>query len=96
MSLFVVKHQHEASACPAGNPQMAPFLQQHVSPGNVADHGMTLHGEAVIDGGHTLYLIVDAPDQERVENYMQPFTQVGSVDVLPASSCEAVVARAAC
>ena len=96
MSLFVVKHQHDEGACPAGDPQMAPLLQQHVSPGNVESHGMTLHGEAVIDGQHTLYLILDAPDQDRVENYMQPFTQVGSVDVMPASSCEAVVQRAAC
>ena len=96
MSLFVVKHQHSADACPAGDPQMAPFLQQHVSPPNVEQHGMTLHGEAVIDGGHTLYLILDSPDQGRVEEYMAPFEQVGSVDVMPASSCEAVVARAAC
>ena len=37
MSLFVVKHQHSAETCPAGNPQMAPFLVQHVSPPNAAE-----------------------------------------------------------
>ena len=96
MSLFVVKHEHAAETCPAGNPQMAPFLVKHVSAPNVEANGMTLHGEAVIDGGHTLYLIVDSPDQGRVEEFMQPFKQVGSVDVMPASSCEKVVERAAC
>ena len=96
MSLFVVKHEHSAETCPAGDPQMAPFLVQHVSPPNAAEQGVTIHGEAVVDGGHTLYLIVDADDKGKVEQYMTPFTQVGTVEVLPSSSCEQVVARAAC
>ena len=37
-----------------------------------------------------------APEQSAVEQFMGPFSQVGSVEVHPASSCEAVVARAAC
>jgi hypothetical protein len=96
MSLFVVKHQHSAETCPAGNSQMAPFLVQHVSPPNAAEQGVTIHGEAVVDGGHTLYLIVDSDNQATVESYMTPFTQVGTVEVLPSSTCEQVVARSAC
>ena len=96
MSLFVIKHEHSAETCPAGDPQMAPFLVQHVSPPNAAEQGVTIHGEAVVDGGRTLYLIVDADDQGKVEQYMTPFTQVGTVEVLPSSSCAQVVARAAC
>ncbi len=45
---------------------------------------------------HTLYLILDAQEQGKVEEYMAPFSQFGSVEVLPASHCEQVVARAAC
>jgi hypothetical protein len=96
VSLFVVKHQHSAETCPAGDPQMGPMLAQHVSPPGAEQFGLRLHGEGVIDGGHTLYLIVDADEQEKVEQFMAPFTQVGSVEILPASRCEAVVARAAC
>ena len=96
MSLFVVKHQHAAETCPAGDPQMGPMLAQHVSAGNAEKYGLAIRGEAVIDGAHTLYLIVDAPDQQKVTEYMAPFGQMGSVEVLPASSCEQVVARAAC
>ena len=96
MSLFVVKHEHSPDTCPAGNAEMAPFLVRHVSPPNVESNGMTLHGEAVVDGEHTLYLIVDSPDQGRVEEFMQPFKQVGTVDVKPASTCERVVDRGAC
>lgn len=96
MSLYVVKHQHDAETCPARDPNIAPMLAQHVSAQNVSQHGLNLHGEAVIDGGHTLYLIVDSPDEETVAQFMAPFAQMGSVEVQAASSCEQVVDRAAC
>ena len=96
MGMFVVKHQHDAETCPAGHPQMGPMLLQHVSKPNAEANGVRIEGEAVIDGGHTLYLIVQADDQDTVDRYMTPFDQVGSVEVLPASPCEAVISRAAC
>jgi len=96
MSLFVVKHQHAAETCPAGDPQMGPMLAQHVSAGNAEKYGLAIRGEAVIDGAHTLYLIVEAPEQAKLDEFMAPFSQMGSVEVLPASLCEQVVARAAC
>jgi hypothetical protein len=96
MALFVAKHQHPAEVCPAGNPQVGPMLAQHVSHGNAEKFGLRLQGEAVIDGGHTLYLILESEDQGRVEEFMAPFQNFGTVEVLPASRCEQVVARAAC
>jgi hypothetical protein len=72
------------------------MLSQHVSSTNAAQNGLNLHGEAVIDGGHTLYLIVEAPQKGTVDRFMAPFSQMGSVEVLAASSCEAVVSRAHC
>ncbi|HYT81055.1 MAG TPA: DUF3303 family protein [Actinomycetota bacterium] len=96
MSLFVVKHQHSAETCPAGDTQMGPMLAQYVSAANADKFGVRLHGEGVINGGHTLYLILDAQEQDKVEEYMAPFSQFGSVEVLPASHCEQVVARGAC
>jgi uncharacterized protein with GYD domain len=97
MALFVVKHQHDAETCPAGHPQMGPMLVQHVSHENAAEQfGVDIQGEAVVDGSHTFYLILESDDQANVERFMAPFGQVGTVDILPASRCEAVVARAAC
>jgi hypothetical protein len=96
MPLFVAKHQHSAETCPAGDPQMGPMLAQHVSHGNAEKFGLNLQSEAVIDGGHTLYLILESQDQGAVEEFMAPFRNFGSVEVLPASRCEAVVARASC
>lgn len=96
MALFVVRHQHPADRCPASDPRMAPMLLQILSAENAAQHGVTIQGEAVVDGAHTLYLIVDAPSADAVQGLMAPFGQVGSVEVLPASACEVVVARGGC
>ncbi len=96
MALFVAQHQHPADRCPAMDPQMGPMLLSHLSPANAAAHGITIHGEAVVNNAHTMYLIVDAPDQERLDKFMAPFAQAGSVEILPASSCAAVINRRGC
>lgn len=72
------------------------MLLTHLAPANASRFGLTIHGEAVVNGAHTLYLIVDAPDRENVTRFMQPFAQAGSVEILPASPCEVVVSRGAC
>lgn len=96
MALFVVHHQHEADHCPAEDPQSAAFLLAHLAPDNAAEYGITLHGHAVVDGAHTLYVIAEADSQEVVDRFAAPFAQAGTVEVLPASPCEAVVARGGC
>jgi hypothetical protein len=96
MALFVTRHQHAPEQCPAADPQMGPMLLSHLSSDNAARYGITIQGEAVVNNAHTLYLIVEAPDRERVEQFMAPFAQAGSVEVLPASTCEAVVDRGGC
>jgi hypothetical protein len=96
MALFVAKHQHPAEACPGKNPEMGPMLLGHLSEENAAKYGISIHGEAVIEGQHTMYMILDADDGGRVEEFMAPFAQAGSVEVLPATHCAAVVGRGGC
>ena len=96
MALFVVRHQHPAEQCPARDPQMGSMLLQHLSAENARQHGVAIQGEAVVDGQHTLYLIVEAEGRDRVEEFMKPFRMAGSVEVLQASPCEVVVARRGC
>ncbi len=96
MSLFVVQHRHEAARCPARDPRMAPMLLQHLAPANAGKYGLTIHGEAVVNAAHTLYLIVDGPDRDSVTRFMQPFAMAGTVEILPASRCETVVQRGGC
>ena len=96
MSLFVVRHQHNANTCPAKDPEMGAMLLKHLSPSNARKFGITIKGDGVIDGKHTLFMIVEAEEPIAVENFMQPFKQAGPVEVWAASECEAVVARAGC
>ena len=96
MALFVVQHKHDAETCPAGHPEMGPALVQHVSPANTAKFGVDVKADAVVDGAHTFYLIIEAPSATEVESFMTPFSQMGSVDIWPSSSCERVVARGKC
>jgi hypothetical protein len=72
------------------------MLLQHLSAGNARSLGLTIRAEAVVNDAHALYMIVEAADRQSVERFMQPFAQAGSVEVLPASTCEAVVGRQGC
>ncbi len=96
MALFVVQHKHAAETCPAGHPEMGPMLVQHVASESASKFGVNIQSHAVVDGAHTFYLIVDAQSEENVRNFMAPFSQMGSVDILPASTCERVVERGKC
>jgi hypothetical protein len=94
MALFVAEHTHAAEHCPAENPQMAAGLLAIIS--GAGNHDIKIHGDAVTDGQHHLYLIVEAADVEAVRSYLAPFAQMGSLSVAPASHCEQVVARGRC
>jgi ribosomal protein L7Ae-like RNA K-turn-binding protein len=96
MSLYFVRHQHSAETCPAKDPNMGKMLLEHISRSNARKFGVDIQGEAVLDGQHTLVLIVESEDPQYIKNFMQPFAQAGSVEVLPASTCEAVVERQGC
>src|SRR5262249_25613691 len=84
--------RHEAERCPATDPYMGATLLNYLSRPNVRQHGVTIQGEAVVQGEHTLYMIVEASDEDRVRAFMGPFAQAGTVGVYPASTCVRVVA----
>lgn len=96
MSLYFVRHQHDAETCPAKDPQMGQMLVQHVSKKNARRFGVDLIGDAVLDGRHTFVLILEAEDKAYIEQFMQPFAMAGSVEIVPASTCETVVERQSC
>lgn len=96
MSLFVVQHKHDAETCPARDPKMGGMLLEHLGTANAQRSGVSIRAEAVVEGAHTLYLIAAAPDRDAVSRFMQPFAQAGSVDIWPATTCEAVVERGGC
>jgi DMSO/TMAO reductase YedYZ molybdopterin-dependent catalytic subunit len=96
VGLFLVRHQHEPARCPAGDADIGAMLLNYLSRPNVRAHGVTIQSEAVVHGEHTLFMIVEASDAERVRSFMAPFEDAGSVDVFPASTCVRVVASGGC
>lgn len=96
MALFVAIHHHPPETCPAQNPAMGTMLLNHLSPTNAASHGVTIQADAVANDKHTFYLIAEAAGQEQIEQFMTPFAQAGSVEILPASTCETVVTSGGC
>ena len=45
---------------------------------------------------HTLYLIAEAGDEEQMNRFLAPFAQADTVELLPASPCEAVIDGGGC
>jgi hypothetical protein len=83
MSLFVVQHHHEADRCPARDPRMAQMLLKHLSPQNSESYGRTICAEAVVNNAHTLFMIVDEPDRESVNRFIQPFARLERLRSFP-------------
>ena len=96
MSLFIVRHQHPADGCPAHDPFLGASLLNHMSRPNVRKFGVQIHGEAVVQGEHTMYLIVEAVDERRLREFMHPFQMAGTLDIYPASTCVRTVASGGC
>lgn len=96
MPLFIVRHQHDPNHCPAADPYNGANLLNHLSRPNFRKHGLTVHGEAVARGEHTLYMIIEAAHENAVRDYMAPFAMAGSLDIYPASTCAGVVSRGGC
>ena len=81
MSLFIVRHQHPADGCPAQDPFLGASLLNHMSRPNVRKFGLEIQGEAVAQGEHTMYLIVEAVDERHLREFMHPFQMAGTVDI---------------
>lgn len=96
MSLYFVRHQHTPETCPAKEPAMGKALLGHMDRGSARGLGVEVLAEAVLDGQHTFVLIVEAAERRTVEAFMEPFAHAGSVVIMPASTCEAVVERQGC
>jgi hypothetical protein len=54
---------HPSERCPAQDPYTGAMLLNHLSRSNLRQHGIEIQGEAVVQGEHTLYLIMEAADE---------------------------------
>ena len=75
---------------------MGAMLLQHLSKDNAGKSGINIQASAGVEGQHTLNLILEASDSQKVQEFMGPSAQMRSVEVMPAITCEAIVARGRC
>ena len=96
MPLFFTEHKHTADTCPTKNRDMMLMLGQHVSQENADKFGIKIISDVVHPGEHRMMMVLQADSQEPVDQFMQPFGMVGSVDVKEVVTCEQVVETATC
>src|SRR5688572_24801276 len=96
MALFVVRHHHAPEHCPVRDPEAAAMLLNYLSRPSARRHGLDILGEAVVEGEHTAYFIIDARDEAGLREFLQPFEQAGTVEIYPSSTCARVIASGGC
>ena len=75
---------------------MGKMLLSHIHSENASKFGVTIQASAGAESQHTLQLIMDAADKQKVDEFVTPFTQMGTVEVTAGIACEAIVARGRC
>ena len=96
MPLFIVITKHSAESCPSGIPEMGKMLLSHIAQDNASKFGVNVQASAGAESQHTLHMILGAGDRQKLEEFLTPFTQIGSVEVTPGITCEAIVGRGRC
>ncbi|MCX6020669.1 MAG: sulfite oxidase [Chloroflexi bacterium] len=94
MSRFLVEHRHRNETCPSGNAEMVQQLAGHLHPENAARFGVQVLSDCVIEGEHTLIMVLEAESPDKITTFVTPFLMVGSVNIRPVITCDIVAARA--
>lgn len=96
MALYFVEHQHSAETCPTRDKNMMLMLGKHVTQPSADQFGVKIHSDVVHPGEHRMMMVLEAPAQSNVDDFVKPFGMVGSVDVKEVVTCETVVETATC
>ena len=65
------------------------FSRSHEDKAN--KFGVNVHASAGAESQHTLHIILDSGDSQKVDEFLAPFAQMGSVEITPDITCEAIV-----
>ena len=75
---------------------MGKMLLSHIHQENASKFGIKIQATAGAESQHTLHLIMEAGDSQKVDEFMGLFAQMGSVEVTAGITCEAIVTRGRC
>lgn len=96
MPLYFVEHRHTAETCPTRQPDMMRMLGSHVTQPSADKFGVKIIADVVHPGEHWMNMVLEASQKKNVEEFVQPFGQIGTVAVKEVTTCEQVVATAQC
>ncbi len=96
MPIYFVEHKHTAETCPTKQPEMMKMLGQHTTQENASKFAIRIQSDIVYPGEHRMNLVLVAPSEAKVREYVAPFGMVGTVEVKEVSTCEEVVATGKC
>lgn len=96
MPLYFVEHRHTADTCPAKNRDMMLMLGKHVSQPTADQFDIKIHSDIVHPGEHWMMMVLEAPEQAQVDEYVKPFGMLGTVEVKEVKTCEEVVETSTC
>ncbi len=96
MPLYFAEHTHTADTCPTKQPEMMKMLGQHVTQRNADTYDIRILADVVHPGEHKMNMVLEAPSQEPVDRFMEPFGMVGTVAIKQVTTCEQVVESANC
>ncbi|MCH8298130.1 MAG: sulfite oxidase [Chloroflexi bacterium] len=72
------------------------MLLSHIYNDSAAKFGIKVQTAVGAESQHTLHMILEAGDSQKVDEFMTLFAQMGSVEVTTGITCEAIVARGRC
>ena len=96
MPLYFFEHKHTAETCPTQKPDMMRMLGMHVTQPSADKFGVRIISDIVHPGEHRMNMVLEAAAQKNVDEFVQPFGMVGSVEVKEVTTCEQVVATGRC
>ena len=95
MPLFVARHRHLPGDCPV-SPGRGALLLSRISAEVAACYGVTIQAEALLEGEHTLLLVVQAASPRAVRRFLAFLPGPDDLQVETASSAEEAVERGGC
>ena len=87
---YFIESRHNAESCPARNLEVARALREHISPTNLEQVGVTIHGDWATEPDHRLMFLIETESDYAAEFFAAPFALLGVVDVKPGPSAREV------
>ena len=81
--LFLVKHVHDHTTCPAVHDDLSGTIGKVLSKENKEKTGVDVKDVYVDASGHTVYLVLDAGTALNLQLFLAPLLRIGTAETTP-------------